>query len=127
VPIRPGMKREQRLRRRKDFDAAYRRGQVQGNQLLVIRVHANGSGVTRFGFVAGKAIGGAVVRNRVKRRLREAARRIGVRPGFDVVIGARKPSPSAPYQKLYQSLYALSKRAGVLAMSASAIDAQENA
>ena len=120
------MKREQRLRRRKDFAAAYRRGHVQGNQLLVIRVRANGSGVTRFGFVAGKAIGGAVVRNRVKRRLREAARRVEIQPGFDMVIGARKPSSSAPYQKLYQSLYALSKRAGVLAMPASAVDAQEN-
>jgi ribonuclease P protein component len=121
------MKREQRLRRRKDFAVAYRRGHVQGNQLLIIRVHANGSGVTRFGFVAGKAIGGAVVRNRVKRRLREAARQMEVRPGFDVVIGARKPSAVAPYEKLFQSLCTLSKRAGVLAMPASAADAQENA
>lgn len=117
------MKREQRLRRRTEFAAAYRKGRAQGNQLLVIRVLNNGSGVTRFGFVAGKAVGGAVVRNRVKRRLREAARRTGVRPGFDIVIGARKPAADAPYEKLRQSLRALLGRAGVLA----AADAEEKA
>jgi ribonuclease P protein component len=121
------MKREQRLRRRKDFAAAYRQGRAQGNQLLVIRVLSNGSSVTRFGFVAGKAVGGAVVRNRVKRRLREAARRIDVQPGFDIVIGARKPAATAPYEKLYRSLLTLVQRAGVLAKPASEADAKENA
>jgi len=121
------MKREQRLRRRKDFAAAYRRGRAYGNQLLVIRVLSNGSGVTRFGFVAGKVVGGAVVRNRVKRRLREAARRIEVEPGFDIVIGARKPAAEATYVKLRQSLLALMRRGGVLAQRAPAVDAEENA
>lgn len=121
------MKREQRLRRRRDFAAAYREGGVQGNQLLVIRVLSNGSSVTRFGFVAGKAVGGAVVRNRVKRRLREAARRIDARPGFDIVIGARKPAATATYEKLQRSLATLMRRAGVLAQPAPAPDAEENA
>jgi ribonuclease P protein component len=123
----PGMKREQRLRRRKDFAAAYRRGHAHGNQLLVIRVLFNGSGVSRFGFVAGKAVGGAVVRNRVKRRLREAARGIEVEPGFDIVIGARKPAAVATYVKLRRSLVALMRRGGVLAQRAPAVDVEENA
>ncbi|HYM14116.1 MAG TPA: ribonuclease P protein component [Dehalococcoidia bacterium] len=121
------MKREQRLRRRKDFAAAYRKGRAQGNQLLVIRVHANGSSVTRFGFVAGKAVGGAVVRNRVKRRLREAARRIDVQPGLDIVIGARKPSAGAPYGALYRSFEALARRSGALLTREAAADPQEDA
>src|SRR5512140_445749 len=53
------MRREQRLRHRKDFAAAYRQGRTQGNQLLVVRVRPNGTGVTRFGFVAGKIVGDA--------------------------------------------------------------------
>ena len=84
------MQRDQRLRRRKDFAAAYRKGRVQGNRLLVVRINPNEGDITRFGFVAGKVVGGAVIRNRVKRRLREAARSLDTKPGLDVVIGARK-------------------------------------
>ena len=85
------MRRDQRLRSARDFAAAYKQGRVNGNSLLVVRVRDNGMEVTRFGFVTGKAVGGAVVRNRVKRRLREAARRLDVVPGLDVVVGAGRP------------------------------------
>ncbi len=108
------MRRDQRLRRRKDFAAAYRRGRVQGNQLLVVRVHTNNGRGTRFGFVAGKAVGGAVVRNRVKRRLREAAASMTVAQGLDIVVGARRTAAAAQYAALRQALSALLKRAGAL-------------
>jgi ribonuclease P protein component len=108
------MRKEQRLRRRKDFAAAYRTGGVQSNRLLVLRTASNGSHVTRFGFVAGKVVGGAVVRNRIKRRLREAARMTGAAEGFDIVIGARKSAATASYSELSRALLSLMKRAGVL-------------
>jgi ribonuclease P protein component len=119
------MRKEQRLRRRKDFAAAYRTGRVQSDRLLVLRVSSNGSNVTRFGFVAGKVVGGAVVRNKIKRRLREAARMTGAAAGFDIVIGARKPSAAASYPELREALYALMKRAAVLAGPAPAEPRQE--
>jgi len=106
------MRREQRLRRRNDFAAAYRDGSTVGNRLLVLRVRPNGGEASRFGFVAGKAVGGAVVRNRVKRRLREAARAAAVRPGLDIVIGARKAAAEAAYNELERALWALLRRAG---------------
>jgi ribonuclease P protein component len=114
------MRKEQRLRRRKDFAAAYRKGRSHGNALLVIRVRPNdlgvdGAAVSRFGFVTGKIVGNAVARNRVKRRLRAAARALPVRPGLDVVIGARKPAAAAPYQDLERTLHALLTRAHALA------------
>ena len=112
------MRKEQRLRRRKDFAAAYRTGRVQSDRLLVLRASSNGSNVTRFGFVAGKVVGGAVVRNKIKRRLREAARMTGAAPGFDIVIGARKPSATASYAELNDALYLLMKRAAVLPVPA---------
>lgn len=108
------MRKEQRLRRRKDFAAAYRSGRVQSNQFLVIRIRDREGGVTRFGFVAGKVIGGAVTRNTIKRRLREAVGEIGAAPGLDIVVGARKPAAAAEYGALRQALYALMKRAGAL-------------
>lgn len=108
------MRKEQRLRLRKEFAAVYRQGRVQGNQLLVVRVLPNDRQVSRFGFVAGKVVGGAVVRNRVKRRLREAARRLAVRDGFDIVVGARKPAADAGFEALCGALASLTERAGVL-------------
>lgn len=114
------MRREQRLRRRKDFAAVYRRGRIQSNRLLALRVLPNEQAVSRFGFVAAKIVGGAVTRNRVKRRLREAARRIPVRGGYDVVIGARKAAAEASFADLGQALESLLDRAGILDASGDA-------
>jgi ribonuclease P protein component len=111
------MRKEQRLRRRQDFAAAYRKGRTHGNHLLVLRTRPNGLAVSRFGFVTGKALGNAVTRNRVKRRLREIARRLDVQPGFDLVVGARKPAAGATYIMLEQSLAVLARRSGVLAQA----------
>lgn len=108
------MRREQRLRSRKDFSAVYRQGRMYGNHLLVVRVRKNDLGVARFGFAVGKAVGGAVVRNRVKRRLREIARALPVRAGVDVVIGARKPASQADFAALRSGLISLAARARVL-------------
>jgi len=121
------MRREQRLRHRKDFAAAYRHGRTQGNNLLVVRVRPNGTSVTRYGFVAGKIVGGAVVRNRIKRRLREAARSVGARPGLDIVIGARKAAAAVDYRKLRQALAALIKRAEAAPPATGPLDGQEHA
>jgi len=114
------MQREQRLRKRKDFAAAYRKGRIHGNRLLVIRTRPNGGDVTRWGFVVGKAVGNAVTRNRVKRRLREAARRLPAAAGYDVVVGVRAHAAEAPFADLQRSLETLVERAGLLQPTAAA-------
>jgi ribonuclease P protein component len=108
------MRREQRLRRRSDFAAVYQEGRAQSHRLLVVRVLPNGQTVTRFGFVAGKIVGGAVVRNAVKRRLREAARQLPVVGGYDVVVGARKSAAEVGFADLRRGLESTLTRAGVL-------------
>ena len=66
-------------------------------------------------FVAGKKVGGAVVRNRCKRVLREAARRAGAPwPGFDVAIVARVTAASASPAALDDALAEGLRKAGVL-------------
>lgn len=120
------MRREQRLRRRRDFASAYRRGKAQSSALLVIRINPNDLEVTRWGFVAGKVVGGAVVRNRVKRRLREAARSLDVTGGLDIVVGARKPAAEANYARLRDAMVTLLKRHEALRASSPPAVVQEN-
>jgi ribonuclease P protein component len=113
------MRRELRLRNRKAFAAVYRRGRPYRGELLVIRTLRTDGGPTRFGFAVGRRVGGAVVRNRTKRRLREAARSLEVRPGWDVVVGARAAAAMAKYDLLRQALADLLRRAGLLAQGES--------
>jgi ribonuclease P protein component len=70
------------MRRSSDFDAAVRRGQRAGKPSLVVHLtRTPDDAPARVGFVVSRAVGPAVVRNRVKRRLRHLTReRIGVLP-----------------------------------------------
>ena len=66
------MRKQLRLRRRKDFDTVFQEGHVLANRLLVLRTAPNQLPHNRYGFVTGKRLGKAVVRNRVRRRLQAA-------------------------------------------------------
>ncbi len=92
----------------------YSQGRSYRNNLLTIRVLPNDVGLSRFGFAVGKSVGGAVVRNRTKRRLREIARAATLVPGIDVVVGAHRASADATFAELRRALLALLESAGVL-------------
>ena len=71
---------------------------------------------TRFGMSTGRKLGGAVVRNRVRRRLREALRVMApsFQPGWDVLIIARPGLVQADHDALVGALRRLLARAGIL-------------
>jgi ribonuclease P protein component len=77
----------------------------------------NDTETTRFGFSVGKRIGKAVVRNKVKRRLRELARSSNIPGGWDLVFIARKDASTADFQGLNGSMSNLLERAGLLKVS----------
>ncbi|MBI4336868.1 MAG: ribonuclease P protein component [Chloroflexi bacterium] len=104
----------QRLRRRQDFLIVQQQGRSWANSLLVLKAHPNGTAQSRIGLVVSKRIGKAVVRNRVKRRLRELLRPAPLRPGWDVVVTARPPAARATWQQLRGSVDLLLRRAGLL-------------
>ena len=87
-----------RLRSSDDFRTTVRRGRRVGRPTLVLHVLSRPDTICRAGFVVSKAVGGAVTRNRVKRRLRHmvAARLAGQTRGVDVVVRALPAAASAP-------------------------------
>ena len=99
-----------------DFAALQGEGTVRSHSLLVVRIRRTDLEVTRFGFSTGRKLGGAVVRNRVRRRLREALRVMApsFQPGWDVLIIARPPVIAADYHTLAGALQNLLRRGGVL-------------
>ena len=108
------MQRAQRLRSEREFAAVYGRGRAWSNQALAIRVLANTLPQSRFGFAVGKRVGKAVVRNRVKRRLREAVRSLAPAGGWDVVVIARPAAATLDFAVLRGALASLLRRAQLL-------------
>ena len=91
------MKRRQRLSRSRDFEAVYRKGRSFSTRYLVVyafpREGEDAVGVeARLGLAVSRKVGGAVVRNRLKRRLRAAFEELAetAAPGHDYVISARQ-------------------------------------
>ncbi len=111
------MQRERRLRRSQDIVRALKQGRSWATPFLVLRTAANGLPMSRFGFVVSRRVGDAVVRNRVKRRLREAARGTPVQEGWDLVFIAREPAASADFRGLEAAMGSLLRRARLLSPS----------
>lgn len=108
------MRRERRLKKSREFAAVRKEGRSWADQVLVLVIRRNGLPVTRFGFAVGRGVGNAVVRNRVKRRLRSVASDSSVAQGWDLVVIARKRAAESPSITLSESLTDLLSRAGVM-------------
>ena len=86
------------------------------NGLLVLYARKNRLGENRVGITTGKKLGHAVVRNRVRRRLREVYRLNEYRfsPGWDIVVVARSKAVSCDFRELTQAYLSLAGKAGLL-------------
>jgi ribonuclease P protein component len=103
------------LRRRADFEAIGRRGTARATRLLVLRSLRTDRSESRVGLSTPRTLGGAVQRNRVRRRLRELMRarleRIG--PGWDLLLIARPAAGAATHAELGAALDALLAQSGI--------------
>jgi ribonuclease P protein component len=97
--------------RKADFDAVYRNGKRRSSSHFTVFLKANDLPQSRFGFSIKRVLGGAVVRNRIRRRVREAIRlnREEISAGWDFVIHPKASVASAAFAALESELLRLLK------------------
>lgn len=107
------MERAVRLRKNRQFQYVYHRGKSTACREAVL-LHAK-SARLQVGFSVSRKVGGSVVRNRTKRRLREQFRRLipQLKPGLYVVV-AREAAARADSRALFDALRYLAKKLGLL-------------
>ena len=84
------------------FRRLYHRGSSTGSRYMVVYCRPNGTKVSRLGFTVSTKLGHAVVRNRIRRRLREIYRAVepNLKPGYDLVVVARSATIDADFSLL---------------------------
>ena len=104
------------IKQNHEFRRLYAKGRSAVTPTLVIYTRGNSAGENRVGFTVTVKLGHAVVRNRVRRRLREIYRlREGeLRRGYDLVIVARSRSADAAYRQLERDFLSCCARLGLL-------------
>ena len=102
-------RRSGRLTRRAEFDAVYRNGRRRSSRQFTVFFAANGLGESRFGMSVGRALGGAVVRNQIRRRVREILRldRREIPSGWDIIVHPRASVAGGEFAPLREELLAL--------------------
>ncbi|HSV73171.1 MAG TPA: ribonuclease P protein component [Chthonomonadales bacterium] len=111
------MPKANRLCRSRDFRRVRQVGATVREPLVVLTAAPGLAAATRIGFVVSRKLGGAVARNRVRRRLRVAcaSRLAAISPARDVVVVARSAARDVSYQVIDAAVGAALAKAGVLA------------
>ena len=99
-----------------DFQQIQGQSRTRAHPTLLVRYRRNELGRTRFGISTGRRVGSAVVRNRIRRRLREVLRRLSTRIdlGWDILLVARVPAAEASQAQLEEIISRLMQQAGLL-------------
>lgn len=108
--------KKERLRLANDFKKVYEQGKAYQSKKLVLFVLDTSYAMRRIGFVAGKKVGKAVKRNKVKRLLREVYRLNKHRliSGIDLVVVAKREAAELGFKEIEEEILRLSKKAGLI-------------
>ncbi|HMK08035.1 MAG TPA: ribonuclease P protein component [Anaerolineales bacterium] len=110
------MDRRQRLTSPSEVQRVRSSGKSYAHPLAVLVTRRNDLDLSRFAVAAGRGAGGAVRRNRAKRRLRSTLRTLApvISPGWDILLLAREATASAAWADLERAVAGLCRRAGLL-------------
>jgi len=105
------------LKKNHEFKRLYNKGKSAASQCVVVYCRRNGKQYNRLGITVSTKIGGAVQRNRIRRRLKEIYRinEDKFSAGYDIVIVARMKSRFSGFTELGSSVLSLLKKLNVLA------------
>ena len=106
------MRGKQWLKKSRQYALVYSEGRSWANKLMVMKALPNGLALSRFGLSVGRRVGKAVIRNRVKRLIREILRTTPLKPGWDIIFITR-PLANTNYAHLKQSTTDLLRQAGL--------------
>jgi ribonuclease P protein component len=108
------VKGQQYLRDTREYSRVHQQGAVYRRRGLNLKVAGNDMDYSRWGLVVSKKVGSAVVRNRVKRVLREILRQTDLKPGWDIVIVTRPYINSMNYEEIKSQVNVMLKEAGLI-------------
>lgn len=110
------LRRQYRLRKPRDFSRVYSKGVSTASRLVVVYALPSQVDSVRVGVAAGKKLGNAVVRNRIKRIIRAALReaRPNIKLGYDLVVIGRSGATGVKTQEITKDLYKLFRRLKLL-------------
>jgi ribonuclease P protein component len=109
------MRGEKYITRPEHYARVYDKGSSWASQLVVMKALPNQLTLSRYGFSVSRRLGGAVVRNRVKRRLREILRVLPLAAGWDIIFIARPKAAAASFADMEKTVRGLLSRAKILA------------
>lgn len=103
------------LKKDREFRVVYKRGKSIANRYLVLYIIRNNSKENRIGFSVSKKVGKAIVRNRVKRLLRENFRNLNadLKKGYDMIFISRVVAKDATYEQIRKSMEKLIDKSGL--------------
>jgi ribonuclease P protein component len=110
------MKRNFRLTRTKDFTRVKKEGKTRHHKFVVLVFIPNNMEYSRAAFIASKAVGNAVTRNLIKRRMKACVANSwsNIKSGWDLVFYARTAGAMASYNDLQEAISVLILKAGLI-------------
>ncbi|EDL64155.1 ribonuclease P protein component [Bacillus sp. SG-1] len=114
------MRKEQRVKKNIEFQEVFKKGtSIANRQFVVYKLHKEDQQYFRIGLSVSKKIGNAVVRNQIKRYIRQVFLELKdeVKNNYDYVIIARKPAADMDFHEIKKSMIHVLKKSKALRVS----------